>query len=389
MMLRVSDALNLIEENTIPVDGFEFVYVYDVLNRVAYEDVMSPVDVPDFLRSAMDGYGLVGNCSEYKLVENNYELEDCTCIRINTGFPIPEKVWAVAEVEIVETKDGYLRLLKSVEKKRNFTVKGVELEKGQVILREGERISVRKRALLAYCGINLIKVRRKPIVGIITTGDEVIFPGSVKKENSVYNANYFILDGLVKKWLCTPVYFGHVKDDLHELKEAMFYAFDRCDFLITTGGVSMGSRDFIKLILSDFSDTEILFDKTTIKPGKPAILAKIENKMFFGMPGWPSALYATAYVYLRPILSKLTGLEKRQNNFTCVLSEPMKSKEGKYYFNRVNLDFENGVFYAQSSGSQKTDNFYSTAIADGFVGIEEEKGSLETGRRLPLIIFDD
>ncbi len=388
-MLKVNDALNLIEKNTNPIDGFEFVYVYDVLNRIAYEDVLSPIDVPDFLRSAMDGYGLVGDCSEYRLVEEDNELEECTCIRINTGFPIPEKVWAVAEVEIVKVKDGYLRLLKPVEKKRNFTVKGVEIKEGQVILNKGERISVRKRALLAYCGVSLIKVRRKPIVGIITTGDEVVFPGSAKNRNSVYNANYFILDGLVKEWLCTPVYLGHVEDSANKLKETIFYALNRCDFLITTGGVSMGSRDFIKSILSDCDDVEILFDKTTIKPGKPAILARIKDKLFFGMPGWPSALYATAYIYLRPILSKLAGLKTNKNDFTCILSEAMKSKQGKFYFNRVNLDFNNGMFYAHSSGSQKTDNFYSTAIADGLVGIEEEKGSVESGQQLPLIIFND
>ena len=388
-MVTVKDALRLIEKNTEPVNGFDFVYVYDALDRVAFEDVISDIDIPTFLRSAMDGYGLVGHCEEYRIVEDEGDLKECSCIRINTGFPIPEMIRAVAEVEIVRVDGNSLSLLKDVEDGRNFTRVGVEVKKGQVILKEGERISVRKRALLAYCGVSLLKVRRKPIVGIITTGDEVIFPGKPSDKYTVYNSNYFILDGLIKKWHCEPIYFGHVEDKQDDLKKAISYALNRCDLLITTGGVSMGNKDFIKSIVNELSDSKVLFDKTTIKPGKPAILAKIKDKLFFGMPGWPSALYATAYMYLRPMLYRLAGLKENGFDYTCVLAEPMRSKKGKFYFNRVNLEFKNGMFYAKSSGSQKTDNFYSTAVADGLVGIEEEKGSVEANQQLPLVLFDD
>ncbi len=389
MMVKVKDALELIKRNTEPVDGFDFVYVYDALERVVYEDVRSGIDIPAFLRSAMDGYGLVGDCEEYHVVKGEEDLKDCSCIRINTGFPIPDRVRAVAEVEIVRLYGDRLRLLKRVEDGRNFTHKGIEVKKGQVILRKGERISVRVRALLAYCGVSLLKVRRKPIVGIITTGDEVIFPGKSLDEHSVYNANYFILDGLVKKWLCEPVYFGHVRDKQDELKKAISFALDRCDLLVTTGGVSMGSKDFVKSILDEIPNSKVLFDATTIKPGRPAVLAVVGNKLFFGMPGWPSALYATAYVYLKPMLYRLAGLKERCFDYTCVLAEPMRSKEGKFYFNRVKLEFKDGLFYAKSAGSQKTDNFYSTAVADGLVGIEEERGSVEANQQLPLVLFDD
>ncbi len=388
-MVKVKDALELIKKNTEPVDGFDFVYVYDALGKVAFEDVRSDIDIPTFLRSAMDGYGLVGGCEEYRVVEEENDLKDCSCIRINTGFPIPERVRAVAEVEIVKLDGNHLRLLKRVEDERNFTHKGIEVKKGQVILKEGERVSVRKRALLAYCGVSLLKVRRKPMVGIITTGDEVIYPGEHAKKHSVYNANYFILDGLIKKWLCEPVYFGHVRDKQDELKKAISYALDRCDLLITTGGVSMGSKDFVKSILGEIPNSEFLFDATTIKPGRPAVLAVVRDKLFFGMPGWPSALYATAYVYLKPMLYRLAGLKERDFDYTCVLAEPMRSREGKFYFNRVNLEFKDGLFCAKSAGSQKTDNFYSTAIADGFVGIEEERGSVEADQQLPLVLFND
>ena len=388
VMVRVENAVNLIKSNTEAVEGFEELFIGEVADRIAYEDVLSENDIPGFLRSAMDGYGLVGRCSKYRLVEREDELADCACIRINTGFPIPDKVYAVAEVEIVETENGFIKLTENVQDGRNFTVPGVEVKKGDVILKAGERVSLRKRALLAYCGISVIKVRRKPIVGLITTGDEVIFPSRRQGEHTVFNANYFILDGLVKKWFGEPVYFGHVGDSVKQISELIFYALDRCDLVITSGGVSMGSRDFVKEVVKEGA-FEVIFDKTTIKPGKPAVFAKKGNKLFFGMPGWPSALYATAYLYLKPMMLKLAGYREKELNFKARLLEPMKSKKGKFYFNRVKIGFDDDGFTAISAGSQKTDNFYSTAAADGLLGIDEKRGSVEKGQRLPLILFDD
>ena len=387
-MVRVEDAVELIKRNTEPVKGFEELFISQIENRVAYEDVASPIDVPGFLRSAMDGYGLVGRCDRYRIVDSEDELDECTCIRINTGFPIPDKVYAVAEVEITKVNDGYLELTRDVQEKRNFTVRGVEVKKGEVILKAGERVSVRKRALLAYCGVAKIKVRRKPIVGLITTGDEVVFPGEERGKYTVFNANYFILEGLVRKWFGEPVYFGHAGDRVETILEMLFYALDRCDLVITSGGVSMGSRDFVKEAVKQ-GGFQVIFDKTTIKPGKPAIFAKFGEKLFFGMPGWPSALYATAYLYLKPMMYRLSGCEEKELSLTAKLLEPMKSKKGKFYFNRVKVDFRDGGFCVSSAGSQKTDNFFSTAVADGLLGIDEEKGSVEIGQRLPLVIFDD
>ncbi len=387
-MVKVEDAVNLIKKYTEPVKGFEELFISEAVNRIAYEDVVSKSNIPDFLRSAMDGYGLVGKCDKYRVVEKEDELADCTCIRINTGFPIPEKVYAVAEVEIAKFKDGFIVLTRDIEEGRNFTVAGVEVKKGDVILEAGERVSLRKRALLAYCGITGIKVRRKPVVGLITTGDEVIFPSKEQGKHTVFNANYFILDGLVRKWFGEPVYFGHVGDSVAGLSELVFYALDRCDLVITSGGVSMGSKDFVKEAVKRGA-FEVIFDKTTIKPGKPAIFAKTGGKLFFGMPGWPSALYTVAYLYLKPMMYRLAGCKEKELNLTAKLLEPMKSKKGKFYFNRVKIGFESGEFTAVSAGSQKTDNFFSTAMADGLLGIDEEKGSVDKGQRLPLIIFDD
>ncbi|AEA34418.1 molybdopterin molybdotransferase MoeA [Hippea maritima] len=390
-MLRVDDAIDVILSNVFPIDGWDEVFLDNALNRVAFEDVVSNIDVPDFDRSAMDGYALVfgDDKKRFRVVESADELEENCCIRINTGFPIPDKADAIAEVEITKRVGNYIELLKPVERKRNFTSKGIELKKGGLLLKKGERISVRKQALLAYSGVFKLKVFRVPIVGIITTGDEVIFAGDEFESGKVYNANYFILKGLVQKWLGSPVYFGHIKDDKALLKKTIRHTLKRCDILLTTGGVSMGSRDFIKSVLSDM-DANIFFEKTTIKPGKPAVFAKIEDKPFFGLPGWPAALFTVAYVYLKPMLFKLAGIDKLANEYlNCIIDESMHSKMGKCYFDRVRLTITDGMYHGVSAGSQKTDNFYSVAVADGLVRIDEKEEDKEKGAELPLIVFDD
>lgn len=387
-MVKVEEAIEIILKNTETVRGYEYISIDNAYDRIAYEDVFSKIEIPSFKRSAMDGYGLVGDCDKYRIVEDEGELEDCTCIRINTGFPIPDKVKAVAEVEIVDVKDGYLSLKKNVEDERNFTFAGIEVKKGTRIVKKGDRLSVRLVSLCAYCGISHIKVFRKPIVGIITTGDEVIFPFEKPTKNTVYNCNYYILKGLVNKWFGSPIYFGHAKDDKGDLERVFKDAIKSCDLVLSTGGVSKGSRDFTKEIIKELNG-EIFFDRTTIKPGKPAVFAKVEGKIFFGLPGWPSALYTVAYLYLKPLLYKLAGYEYKAENLTCIIDEDMHSREGKYYFDRVSVEFRDGAYHAVSTGSQKTDNFYSLAIADGLVGIEEDKGDVSRKSIVKLVLFDD
>ncbi|WP_025209339.1 molybdopterin molybdotransferase MoeA [Hippea sp. KM1] len=391
-MIRVNEAIEIIKDNTRPVDGWEEVFLDGALDRVSYEDVFSQIDVPSFSRSAMDGYAVVfssKNDKRFRIVDDEGLLKEGCCIRINTGFPIPEQADAIAEVEIVKKDGGFIELTRDIERQRNFTFSGVELKRGDVVVARGERISVRKWGLLAYSGVYRLKVRRRPNVGIITTGDEVVFAGDRLKRGGVYNANYYILYGLTRKWLCNPIYFGHVKDDPEKLREAIAYAINRCDAVLTTGGVSKGSRDFIKSILKDM-DAKVFFDKTTIKPGKPAVFATVGDKPFFGLPGWPAALYTTAYVYLKPMLFRLAGLDSVGVGYPyCVMDEPTHSRAGKCYFNRVRLSVVDGEYHGVSAGSQKTDNFYSIAVADGLVRIDEEEEDKEEGVRLPLIVFDD
>ncbi len=390
-MVNVKEAVDIILNSAKPKEIYEEIYLSDCIGRICFEDIRSDLDIPTFTRSAMDGYALRfgDNAIRYKIVYSEEELDKNCCIRINTGFPIPRYSDSVIEVEKTENDNGYIVLKDKVERERNFTKKGIELKKGDVLVSKGERISARKRALLAYCGIVTLKVYQKPVVGIITTGDEVVFPSCNLEKNSVYNSNFFILDGLLKQWGVNGIYFGHTPDDKLIFKERLLYALNRCDVVLTTGGVSKGTKDYTKDVLKDIGSS-MLFEKTTIKPGKPGAVAIINDKFIFSLPGWPAALYTVAYVYLKPFIMKIAGLKDYENRFlNCVLDENMHSRQGKDYFNHVNVSYKDEKFHCKSSGAQKTDNYYSLARAEGLVWLDEEKGDVEEGSVLPLLLFND
>ncbi len=389
-MTTVKEAVDIILNSAKLIDTCEEVYVSDSLERISCETILSKIEIPTFTKSSMDGYAVsFGNDNKYKIVSNKDRLNKGECIRVNTGFPIPLNTDAVVEIEKAEVQKEYIVVNSNIKPERNFTKAGSELKKGDVLVDKYERINIRKRALLAYAGIVSLKVYRKPIVGIITTGDEVVFPSCNPEKNSVFNSNFFILEGLVKRWGAEPVYFGHIPDKKDIFEERLSYALDRCDIVLTTGGVSKGTKDYTKDVLNRIG-ANMLFEKSTIKPGKPAAFAVYKDKYIFSLPGWPAALYTTAYLYLKPFLLKVSGDSNYKNTFfEGVIDEDMHSQKDKDYFNRVNIVYKNGEFRLLSSGSQKTDNYFSIAKADGLVWLDTEKEDEKKGSKLPFLFFDD
>ncbi len=390
-MISVKEAVDTILTAAKPKNIAQDIYMTDALDRICFNDIYSNIDIPTFNRSAMDGYALVfgKDKTKYRIVDNENELKENCCIRINTGFAIPDKCDAVAEVEKVKVQDRHLIVNEEISLERNFTKRATELSKGELLVAKGEKISAKKYALLAYSGIVNLKVYQEPIIATITTGDEVVYPSCSLPTHSVFNSNYFILDGLLKKWGMQHIPFGHIEDNKNIFADRLKYALERCDVVLTTGGVSKGTKDYTKDVLN-YIGAKILFENSTIKPGKPASFACYKDKYIFSLPGWPAALYSVAYIYLQPFLHKLSGFKHYQTKFyEGILTEDMHSQAGKDYFNRVSIDYKDGIFYLKSAGSQKTDNYLSIAKADGLVWIDKNKSDVKKGSKLPFIFLSD
>ncbi|HHS48665.1 MAG TPA: molybdopterin molybdenumtransferase MoeA, partial [Desulfurella acetivorans] len=316
------------------------------------------------------------------------QFDENSAFRLNTGNDIPTICDCVVEVELVETNNGYIKLSKNVEQYRNFVFAGSEIKKGEVVIKKGELINEQKLALLAYIGEVLIEVHQKPIVGIITTGDEVVFPGTNTQKSSVYNTNYFYLSSFVKKLNADCIYFGHIKDDIDDLIQAYNYALSRCDVVVSTGGSSKGTKDFTKKVFEALK-IDIKFDETTVKPGKPLIFGNLDDKLVFGMPGWPSSLVVNTQVFLKPALKKLSGLNNYENTIYYVsTTKPMHSRLGKDYFNRAVLTYTNNGLFVEPLESQDTSNFFSMAKANCLVWLDASIGNVEKGMLLPAITID-
>lgn len=388
MKKNITDALEIILDNT-KTKPSQKVFLSDCLNRVAFEDILSKSDCPSSNKTAMDGYAVVHKNigKSLKEVFDISEFDENSALRLNTGNDIPSLADCVVEVELIDKSNGFVNVKKNVEQYRNFVYAGSEIKKNEVVVKKGELINEQKRALLAYLGEVLINVYQKPIVGIITTGDEVVMPGEDPAKNLVYNTNYFYLEGFVKKLNAECVYFGHVKDDVDELVKTYEYAISRCDVLISTGGSSKGTKDFTKKVFNELK-IEIKFDETSIKPGKPLIFGTLGDKLIFGMPGWPSSLVVNCQVFLKPSLKKLLGLSQYRNKiYYAITTKPMHSRIGKDYFNRAILRYDKNLII-EPLDSQETSNYFSMSKANCLVLLDSSVGDVAKGSLLPLLIID-
>jgi molybdopterin molybdotransferase len=389
MKKNVQEALKIILDS-VKAKPPQTVFLNESLGRVVFSDITAKSDYPCANKTAMDGYAILYKNKDKPLKEvfDINQFDENSAFRLNTGNDIPSICDCVVEVELVEKNNGYIKLSKNIEQYRNFVFAGSEIKKGEVVIKKGELINEQKLALLAYIGEVLIEVYQKPIVGIITTGDEIVFPGTNAQKGSVYNTNYFYLSSFVKKLNADCIYFGHIKDDIDDLIETYTYAVSRCDVVISTGGSSKGTKDFTKKVFEAL-EIDIKFDETTVKPGKPLIFGRIKDKLVFGMPGWPSSLVVNTQVFLKPALKKLSGLANYENTiYYASTTKPMHSRLGKDYFNRGILTYINNSLLAEPLESQDTSNFFSMAKANCLVWLDASIGDVEKGMLLPVIMID-
>ncbi len=389
-MVSVKEALKIISERIQPTESLE-VYTNESYGLTLSKDITAPQDSPTFTRAAMDGYAISDTTlKKYKLVPSMDALDKDTAVRVNTGNLLSDQVKAVVELEnTIPVSEECIELSIIPQPHRNMNLVGMEFKKGKVIAKKGEMVSTRTMSLLFYAGILRVSVHRKPIVGLITTGDEVAFPGEKTSIDSVFNSNFYILKGLFNKWGCDIVYFGHAKDSVEDMGKRIATAMDRSDMVVTTGGSSRGSADYTKEVFRKLG-VNIMLEKTAIKPGKPMLFGTKNEKPIFGMPGWPSALFSTAYIYLKPSAYKLSG--RKEDKFSIVqgiLTKPIHSRIGKTYLIRVDVEYRDGNFLCTPKENQTTDNFYTAVSADGLIIADENRGDVKEGTSLPLILFDD
>jgi len=331
--------------------------VEDALDHVLAHDVSSPIHMPPFPQSAMDGYALADSGTQFEVVteiqagdsSEGINLEKGQAARIFTGAMVPEGVYAVAKQEDIERTDDEITLMHEVKEMQNIRPLGEQIEKGQVALTKGTVVSAGAAGFLYTLGIDTIDVVRKPKVVIIATGNELVSPGQELTPGKIYESNTYTIKTALKK-IGVDAAIKTVKDDYESTKATIKESIDESDLLITTGGISVGDYDYVGKAMQDLG-VESIFYKVKQKPGKPIFFGKKGETAIFGLPGNPAAALSCFYLYVTPAIRKMSGfsnlfLEKRTLRIT---SSYKKTKNLSHFLKARYFENEVTILNAQSS----------------------------------------
>ena len=331
-LISVKEALNKLYNyyNPQPI-GSEYVDIEDAYGRILAEDVQARFDVPHFDRAAMDGYAVraadTAGADEWNPVKllligrieageiPKIEVKKGTAVEIATGAVMPRGSDAVVIVEDTREVNGHIEVFSSVAPGDNVYKAGSDIGFGEVVLRKGTRIGYREIGILASLGYEKIKVFLKPRVAILSTGNELLKPGSSLEYGKIYDVNTYTLSALVKESGGEPLPMGIIRDEYGKLKNAILKALETTDLVITSGSTSVGAGDVVYRIFDEIAndyDPGVIVHGLKLKPGKPTIIAVVKGKPIFGLPGYPlSALIAYIKV-VEPVIRKLAAYPSRE-----------------------------------------------------------------------------
>lgn len=365
------------------------------LGFILAEDIKSPLNVPGFNNSAMDGYALnqadLLNCSvdnpiTLKLVGRSFAgapytgtLASGCCIRIMTGAVMPDCADTVVMQERTEANAELITFKLLPKLGDNVRRAGEDLKKNQIVLQSGHQLTVRDIPLIASLGLAEIAVYRKLKVAVLSSGDELKNLGEKLKEGDIYDSNRYSIIALLSRLNVDIIDFGIIKDDLNLIREAVKSADLQADVVITSGGVSVGEADFIKDVLTELGS--IGFWKLAIKPGKPFAFGKLKNSVFFGLPGNPVSAMVTLYQLAVPTMRKMSGLNTKPTiRFNATTVDKLKKTAGRTDFQRANYSVnENGTFSVSITGSQGSGIFSSMSQSNCFIVLEQDRENVEVG----------
>ncbi len=383
-MLELDDALSRILSTIQPLEH-ETVALADAADRVLAESIPSPLDLPRFDNSAMDGYAVRAADLATANAEQPASLQvrgkvaaggvfsdnvaAGTCVRLFTGSPLPAGADAVVmqeDTRLDPSRPDRVWFLAAVRPWENVRLRGEDAKRGATLAEGGDRLTFGRIGLLGAAGLFELKVSRKPRVGLLATGSELAEPGRPLQPGQIYESNRAMLAALVKRAAALPEIFPLVPDSMEATRSALESALARCDAVITTGGVSVGEFDFVKAAFKQLGG-ELNFWKVAIKPGKPFVFGRVGRKFLFGLPGNPVSALVTFLLLARPALARMQGasdpgLAQRPGTLTGPLSNPADRR----HFMRVAQDHAGRV---RPVGAQASHLLSSVAQASGLVDV--------------------
>ncbi len=364
--------------------------------RVLAEGIVAKIDIPHFNRAAMDGYAVqakdtfgASDTHPAKLrITNSISAGSAAkkrvatkkCAGIATGAPMPAGADAVVMVEYTQEAGAFVNIYRPVAPGENVVLRGSDIKKGSCVLSAGTILEPAHTGVLAALGLGKVWVLKKPLVSVLSTGNELVHAGSRLGAASVYDVNSRTLVDSCRKYGCETLFLGIVKDNRRGLEKKVLDAVKSSDLVLISGGSSLGSGDYLAEVLS--KSGELLIHGIAVKPGKPTVIGKVSGKLVVGLPGYPTSALSNFHILILPAIAKMRGIAIEKKSVRARLSRKIVSAIGRYQFLPVRLKDGQAEPVLKGSGAITT-----LSAADGFVEIPDSVEVLEKGQEVIVSLF--
>lgn len=395
-LMPVDEAVRRIADLITPLAACETLPIRECLGRALAADVISPIDVPPYTNSAMDGYAIHGSDipedgeTHLKIVgtawagrPTDVELSRGQATRIMTGAAMPDGADTVVIQENVQVDGDSLRIDADNRSGANVRLAGEDVRRGEVILKQGESISPAHMGMLASLGVSSVSVVRKVKVAFFSTGDEL---RSLAEDNAkplgkgeIYDSNRYSLYGMLQRLGVDIVDLGVIADQAELIRDAFLHAAETADVVVTSGGVSVGDADFVSEVLHEIG--EVAFWKLAMRPGRPLACGKIRDTLFFGLPGNPVAVMVGFYEFVQPAIRQLMGCrDTAPIRFSVRCEGALRKSKGRTEYQRgVLFRDEHGETRVRSTGKQGAGRLSSMCVANCMIVIQPGDGNISDG----------
>ena len=390
-MIQVEEALSIIAENstTMPVQKIQ---VSKSLGYILAETVYSPIAMPPFRQSAMDGYAFIhSEKHQYDIVgivqagdHSKIKLKENEAVRIFTGAHVPDNADTVIMQEHVMATENSILITRMPEQYANVRHKGEQIGEEEVVFKANTLITPAAIGFLACLGITEVEVYKKPKVAILVTGNELVKPGKKLSKGKIYESNSVMLQAALQTIGVKKTKIYKVKDNLKATKKALKEILKKHDIVLISGGISVGDYDFVKEALLENGVKE-LFYKINQKPGKPMFFGSKNDTLVFALPGNPASSLTNFYIYVYPAIKNRMGFKDiHLKKMLRKLNDNITNTTGKTLFLKALYD-ETHVTVLEGQSSAMLNTF---AIANSLLVVPNEVESLEKGQLVTLLPID-
>ncbi|WP_455538040.1 molybdopterin molybdotransferase MoeA [Terrisporobacter sp.] len=402
-VVSTKEALNIMKENFTINLSEENVDILNSINRYISRDIQSQINVPHFRKSLVDGYAvlardvflasesnpvplkIIGETHMGKTCDKVLDLEET--VYVPTGGMVPTNSEGVVMIEYTEKLGDNIALIeKGVALNEKIVEIGEDIKESELIYKKGHCINERDLGVLAGANINKIPVYRKIVVGIISTGDEILNLDEDIIDAKIKDINSYMLYGQLSKILCKPIIYPPVKDNLREIVELMDKAVNECDIVLISGGSSVGKKDETIRAIKSFENSKILIEGVAIRPGKPTIISSINNKLVVGLPGHPLSCGFVVEAIIKPFILSLFDVKKNNRYVLCEFAYNYHKSKGREEYIAVDIKEEDGKLicvpiFAKSSVVKHF------AYCDGYLRIDRELEGIQKGETVKVNLF--